>query len=116
MPQPLKDAYLKINPDPKKLRAMHDKDLERMQHFIDTTDAEVRSVKAPTLVLLGDRDVPTPEHALELTRLLPRARLMILPGGHGDYLGELTVGRPGSPVPQLTAGFIEQFLDAPAEG
>ena len=113
MPQPLKDAYLKVNPDPKKLRAMHDKDLERMQHFIDTSDAEVRSVQAPTLVLLGDRDVPTPEHALELTRLLPRARLMILPGGHGDYLGELTAGSPGSPVPQLTAGFIEQFLDAP---
>ncbi|MEO8179812.1 MAG: alpha/beta hydrolase [Deltaproteobacteria bacterium] len=114
MPQPLKDAFLKLNPDPKKLRAMHDKDLERMQHFIDTSDAEVRSVKAPTLILLGDRDVPTPEHAIELTRLLPNARLMMLPAGHGDYLGEVTVSRPGSRVPELTAGFIEEFLDAPA--
>jgi pimeloyl-ACP methyl ester carboxylesterase len=115
MPQPLKDAYSRINPDPEKLRAMHDKDLERMQHFVETSDAEVRSIQAPTLVLLGDRDVPTLEHALELTRLLPRARLMILPAGHGDYLGEAILGKPGSAVPELTAGFIEQFLDAPAE-
>ena len=113
MPQPLKDAFLKVNPDPKMLRAMHDKDLERMQHFIDTSDAEVRSVKAPTLVLLGDRDVPTVEHGIELTRLLPRARLLILPAGHGDYLGEVIATRPGSRYPELTVGLIEEFLDAP---
>jgi pimeloyl-ACP methyl ester carboxylesterase len=114
MPQPLKDAFLKVNPDPKKLRVMHDKDLERMQHFVDTSDAEVRSVKAPTLVLLGDRDVPTLEHGIELSRLLPRARLMILRAGHGDYLGEAIVGKPGSRYPELTAGLIEEFLAAPA--
>ena len=112
MPQPLKDAFLKVNPDPQKLRAMHDKDLERMQHFTDTSDAEVRSVKAPTLVLLGDHDVPTPEHGIELTRLFPRAQLLILPGGHGDYLGEMTIGKPGSRYPELTAGLLEEFLDA----
>ena len=47
-------------------------------------------------------------------RLLPRARLMILPGGHGDYLGELTAEQKGSRYPELTAGLIEAFLDAPA--
>jgi len=113
MPQPLKDEFLKVNPDPQKLRAMHDKDLERMQHFVETSDADVKSVKAPTLVLLGDRDVTTPEHALELTHLLPQARLMILPGGHGDYLGEMIVAKKGSRYPELTAGLIEQFLDDP---
>lgn len=114
MPQPLKDAFLRVNPDPQKLRVMHDKDLERMQSFADTSDADVRSVRAPTLVLLGDHDVPTPEHALELTRLFPEARLMILPGGHGEYLGELIVSRGGSRYAELTAGLIEEFLDAPA--
>jgi hypothetical protein len=62
-------------------------------------------------VLLGDRDVPTPEHAIELTRLLPHARLLILPGGHGDYLGELTATPRGSRYPELTAGLLGQFLD-----
>jgi pimeloyl-ACP methyl ester carboxylesterase len=113
MPQPLKDAFLKVNPDPQKLRTMHDKDLERMQHFVETSDADVKSVKAPTLILAGDRDVSTPEHAIELTRLLPDARLMILPGGHGDYLGEALAAPKGFHYADLTAGLIEEFLDSP---
>jgi pimeloyl-ACP methyl ester carboxylesterase len=113
MPQPLKDAFLEVNPDPQKLRNMHDKDLERMQHFVETSDEDVRSVKAPTLVLLGDRDVPTPAHAIELVQLLPQARLLILPSGHGDYLGELTATRAGSRYPELTASLIEEFLNSP---
>jgi pimeloyl-ACP methyl ester carboxylesterase len=113
MPQPLKDAFLKVNPDPVKLKTMHDKDAERMRHFTDVPDADVRSVRAPTLVLLGDRDIVKPEHALELTHVIPNARLMILAGGHGDYLGEaLTLQRP-TRAPELTAGFVEEFLDGP---
>ncbi len=115
MPQVLKDAYLKLEPDPAKLRNMHDKDLERMQHFVETSDDEVRSVQAQTLVLLGDRDVPTPEHGVELSHLFPHARLLILPGGHGDYLGDLIASPHGSSYPQLTAGLLEQFLDAESQ-
>lgn len=111
MPRPLKDAFLKVNPDPHKLRTMHDKDLERMQHFIDTSDDDVRKLHAPTLILQGDRDVPTLEHAVELTHLLPRARLAIVPGGHGDYLGELITASQPSRYPEWTAGMIEAFLD-----
>jgi pimeloyl-ACP methyl ester carboxylesterase len=113
MPQPLKDAFLKVNPDPAKLRQMYEKDVERMRNFVDTSDQDVRSVKAPTLILTGDRDVGTLEHAVELTRLLPQARLLILPSGHGDYLGELLMGKSGSRYPELTTGLIEQFLDTP---
>ena len=40
MPQPLKDAFLKVNPDPVKLKTMHDKDAERMRHFTDVPDAD----------------------------------------------------------------------------
>lgn len=113
MPQPLKDAFLAVNPDPQQLRDMFDKDVERMQNFVDTSDEDVKSIAAPTLIIAGDRDVPTPEHAVELTRLLPSARLLILPGGHGEYLGELIEGRKDSRYPDLTAWLIEQFLDAP---
>jgi pimeloyl-ACP methyl ester carboxylesterase len=113
MPQPLKDAFLKVNPDPTRLRLMHDKDLERMRHFADVPDADLRALRAPTLILLGDRDVVRLEHAVELTQLIPGARLMILPSGHGDYLGEaLTLQRP-TRAPELTAGFVEEFLDGP---
>jgi pimeloyl-ACP methyl ester carboxylesterase len=111
MPQPLKDAFLRANPDPQKLRTMHDKDLERMQNFVETSDDEVRGVKAPTLVLQGDHDVPTLEHGQELTRLFPDARLMVLPGGHGDYLGELLAPKPDARYVELSAGLIDEFLD-----
>jgi pimeloyl-ACP methyl ester carboxylesterase len=112
MPQPLKDAFLKVNPDPAKLRSMHDKDAERMLHFQDVPDADVRSIRAPTLILLGDRDVARPEHAVELARTIPDARLLILAAGHGDYLGEAVTTQRTTRHPELTAGLIEEFLDS----
>ncbi len=113
MPQPLKDAFLKVNPDVEQLRTMHDKDAERMRNFRDVPDDLVRSVGAPTLIVLGDRDIVKPEHAIELSRLIPDTRLLILPGGHGDYLGEAVMTRTETRYPELTARLIEEFLDAP---
>jgi pimeloyl-ACP methyl ester carboxylesterase len=113
MPQPLQDAFLKVNPDPAKLKTMHDKDAERMRHFTDVPDADLRALRAPTLIVIGDHDIVKPEHAVELTRLIPGARLMVLVGGHGDYLGELVMTQRASRAPELTAGFIEDFLDGP---
>lgn len=115
MPQPLKDAFLRVNPDARKLRTMHDKDAARMRGFRDVPDELVRSVRASTLIVLGDRDVVKPEHALELAELIPGARLLILPGGHGDYLGEAVATQKDTRYPELTARLIEEFLDAPEE-
>lgn len=112
MPQPLKDAFLRVNPDTAKLRVMHDKDAERMRSFADVPDVLVRSVRAPTLVVIGDRDIVKPEHALELTRLIPDARLLVLPAGHGDYLGEAVMTQRETRLPELTAGLVGEFLDA----
>src|SRR5205085_237182 len=66
MPQALRDAFLAVNPDPRKLQTMHDKDAARMRGFRDVPDAAVRGVRAPTLIVTGDRDVPRLEHAIEL--------------------------------------------------
>ncbi len=113
MPQPLKDAFLKVNPDPAKLKTMHDKDAERMRHFTDVPDAQLRAIRVPTLILIGDRDIVKPEHAIEIARLIPNARLMVVPGGHGDYLRDLLMPQRATREPELTAGFVEEFLDAP---
>jgi pimeloyl-ACP methyl ester carboxylesterase len=112
MPQPLKEAFLKVNPDPQKLRSMHDKDLERMRNFKDVSDRDIRSVSASTLILAGDQDIPTPQHAVELTRTIPHARLLIVPGGLGDYLGEAIAAPRESRYPELVADLTEEFLDA----
>jgi pimeloyl-ACP methyl ester carboxylesterase len=111
MPQPLKDAFLKVNPDPQKLRMMCDKDIERMQKFTDVPEKDVKSIHASTLILIGDKDVTQPEHAVELTHTIPNSRLIILPGGHGEFLGELLTGKPESHAPEYTAGLIEEFLN-----
>ena len=112
MPQPLKDAFLRVNPDVQQLKTMHDKDAARMQNFKDVPDGMVRSVSIPTLIVLGDQDIVKPEHAVELTRLMAGARLLILPGGHGDYLGEAVFTQTNTHYPELTARLIEEFLDS----
>jgi pimeloyl-ACP methyl ester carboxylesterase len=112
MPQPLKNAFLRVNPDEQQLRAMHDKDAARMLRFMDVPDEALGSVRAPTLIVLGDRDIVTPEHGVELTRLIPEARLLILPGGHGDYLGEAVMTRTRTRYPELIVQLIEEFLDS----
>ena len=111
MPQPLKDAFLRVNPDVQQLKTMHDKDAARMRSFKDVPDDLVRSVHAPTLIVLGDQDIVTHEHAVELTRLISGARLLILPGGHGDYLGEAVMTQKPTRYPELTARLIEEFLE-----
>lgn len=112
MPQPLKDAFLRVTPDEQRLKTMHDKDAARMQGFKDVPDDSLRSVRAPALIVLGDQDIVKPEHAIELTRLIPGARLLILPGGHGDYLGEAVMTQKDTGYPELTARLIEEFLDS----
>ena len=112
MPQPLKDAFLLVNPDVQQLKTMHDKDAARMQGFKDVPDDAVRSLRAPTLIVLGDQDIVRPEHAVELTRLISGARLLILPGGHGDYLGEAVATQKPTRYPELTVRLIEAFLDS----
>jgi pimeloyl-ACP methyl ester carboxylesterase len=115
MPQPLKDAFLKVNPDAKALRTMHDKDLERILNFMDVPDADLKSIRASTLILIGDRDIVKPEHAIHLARTSPNARLTVLAGGHGDYLGEAVMTQRATRMPEWTAGLIGEFLSAPPE-
>lgn len=86
-----------------------------MRSFQNVPEDAVRSVRAATLVLIGDRDVVKPEHALELTRLIPDARLLILPAGHGDYLGAAEAPASETQDPELTARLIERFLATPSE-
>jgi hypothetical protein len=57
--------------------------------------------------------VVRPEHAVEMFRLLPHARLSILPGIHGAYIGEVTTGMKHSKVPDLAVSLIEEFLNEP---
>ncbi|MBS1566890.1 MAG: alpha/beta hydrolase [Bacteroidetes bacterium] len=112
MPQPLKDAYLAITHDPAGLQVMHDQDVQRMVNFKDWKEEDIRKITAPSFVIASDADVMTPEHTVALYRLLPKGKLAILPGVHGECLGEICVARPGSKMPAALATMVDEFLQA----
>jgi len=78
--------------------------------------ADIQSIQAPTLIVLGDTDVIRPESAVELFRLLgggkedggmsglPKSQLAVLPGTtHFDILARI----------DLLIPVVAAFLDAP---
>jgi pimeloyl-ACP methyl ester carboxylesterase len=113
MPAKLKDAYRSVAPHPEDLLRMFNKDLQRMLTFKDFRTEDIQAIQAPTFIINGDADVVLPEHAVELFRLLPRSRLAILPGGHGECIGEIEYAEKHSRLPELTVSMIEEFLDTP---
>lgn len=110
MPQGLKDEYIKVAPDPTKLQVMHDKDAHRMVDFKDIPDELLKTIKAPTLLIMADQDVASPEHAVEMHRLIAGSRLMILPGKHGECIGEVITLKPGEKPDLFVVPVVEKFL------
>ena len=111
MPEQLQRAYLDVKPDRDGLQVMHDRDAKRMVNFKDIPDDQIKSIEAPTLIIIGDKDVITPEHAIELHRQIANSELAIIPGGHGEYIGEITTVKPGFKESELVVPLIEKFLN-----
>lgn len=56
------------------------------------TDEEMQRITAPTLIIVGDRDIVRPEHAVEMFRTIPDAHLCVVPrAGHGVMPKETVV-------------------------
>lgn len=111
MPEQLKDAYRAVAANPGGLKVMHDKDALRMVNFKDIPDEQISSIKAPTLIIIGDKDVITPEHAIDMHRLIKNSELAIIPGGHGEYIGEITTLTTDHKESDLVVPTIERFLN-----
>jgi pimeloyl-ACP methyl ester carboxylesterase len=111
LPAVYKDEYRRLR-DEATLRNMFEKDAARMKNFRDWPDEEISSIQSPTLVIIGDRDLPLPEHAAALSRLLPQGRLTILPGGHGEYFGEVFFPQKNSKIPEVFVQIVNDFLEA----
>ena len=79
MPTELKEAYLKTAPHPEELSVFFAKSVKRMLDFKGWTPEEIKSIKAPTLIIIGDHDIVRPEHAVLMYRLLRDAKLAVLP-------------------------------------
>lgn len=111
MPAPLKEAYRKIDPDPAHLQAMFDRDRTRMLEFTDWPDSTLASIKAPTLLIVGEQDVVSVDHVNEMAGLIPNAEILVVDGGHGACIGEICTTRPDKELMDRTLASVEEFLD-----
>ena len=86
----------------------------------DWPPESIQSIKAPTLIIIGDSDVIRPEHAVEMFRLLgggvagdvaglPRSQLAVLPGtthvtlvDRADWLLSMMTAFLDAPMPERT--------------
>ncbi|HKC37043.1 MAG TPA: alpha/beta hydrolase, partial [Chitinophagaceae bacterium] len=88
---PIKTQYDSLAPDPKHWTEF----INKMKKFVTTpydfTAAKIKAIKSPTLIIAGDGDGVTPEHAVEMYRLrggdymvdfgpVHKAQLAIFPG------------------------------------
>ena len=89
---PMQQAYAERAPDPSRWPGFVGKVREAMMSFKGWPPEEIRAIKAPTLLVLGDADFIRPEYAVEMFRLLggapehggmgdlPQSQLAVLPG------------------------------------
>lgn len=113
---PWHDEYMRIAPHPENFAALFEKKTQMDRQIKDVPSDAVRSIKSPTLLMLGDSDIVRPEHAVEMFRLLgggvfgdmppgmPASQLAILPGTSHVTI----VDRADWIVPM-----VNTFLDAP---
>ena len=94
-------AYEAVAPNPDDLFPF----LERLQpvvhDFAGWTAEEIRSIAAPTLLIIGDRDFVRLDHAAEMLDLFPDCRLAVLPDTRHTEVMERT---------DLLRDLVEPFL------
>jgi pimeloyl-ACP methyl ester carboxylesterase len=86
-PKDIRDAYAKVSPDGAAHWPLFLARVKKMwAGFADWDEKELAKLSAPTLVMVGDGDFIRTEHAVELSRAIPEARLWVLPGtGHNTF-------------------------------
>jgi pimeloyl-ACP methyl ester carboxylesterase len=111
------EAYAKTAPNPENWPTLVGKCNQLDREFAGWSPAEIQSIRAPTLVIIGDSDIVRPEHAVHTFRLfgggvegdsagLSPSQLAVLPGTTHLTLVERA---------EWLASMVSAFLDAPSE-
>lgn len=111
MPTSLKDAFLKVNNSERALLNMFNKDVQRMKNFKGWDKEQIQSITAPALIINGNNDVGSIEHAVEMYRTLPNAQLAVVPGKHGVYIGAVEYLDDGKWKQEYIVDILNEFLD-----
>jgi pimeloyl-ACP methyl ester carboxylesterase len=114
MPDTYREADREINRnDPDHERLLFELDQRQMLNFTDWAAEELAGMAAPTLFVSADRDVVRAEHTVNLATATPGARVLIVPGAHGDYLGERLAAAGDPTAMRRTLPWLLAFLDEP---
>ena len=91
--QPISEAYGRLSPDGPDHWPIVLERLKRMWIAEPSfTNEDLQRIKAPTLIIVGDGDIVTPEHAVEMFRSIPSAQLCVVPhAGHGVMPKEMVL-------------------------
>jgi pimeloyl-ACP methyl ester carboxylesterase len=113
---PWHEEYMRIAPHPEHFSRLFEKKTAMDRQIQDIPAESIRSIEAPTLLIIGDSDLVRPEHAVEMFRLLgggifgdtpaglPSSQLAVLPGTSHVTLVSRT---------ELLIPMINSFLAAP---
>jgi len=114
MGTPWQEEYARIAPNPEDFPTLVARVKHMNRNIPDLPAEAIQSIKAPTLIIIGDSDIVRPEHAVEMFRLLggvsgdsaglPNSQLAILPGTSHVTLMQRA---------DLLLTIIPPFLDAP---
>lgn len=104
LPAEFREAYEKVAPDPQQFPTLVRKVMEQALAFKGWTRDDLQSIQAPALVMVGDRDIVRPEHAVEMFRQLPHAQLAILAAT--DHAAPITTAAE-------VGGIVDRFLRGP---
>jgi pimeloyl-ACP methyl ester carboxylesterase len=90
---PASEAYSRLSPDGAAHWPVFLGRLQRMWAVEPGFSREqLQNIKAPVLIIVGDGDIVTPEHAVEMFRTIPAAQLCVVPhSGHGVMPKEMVL-------------------------
>jgi pimeloyl-ACP methyl ester carboxylesterase len=96
------DAYRRLSPHPEHFDAFFSKLSTAAAALQGWSDEQLAGITVPTLIVLGDHDFVTVEHAALMLELIPGSQLAILPG-----TTHMTITRR----PELLLPVLDAFLD-----
>lgn len=114
---PFQRAYAAVAPNPDDWPVLIEKIKEMDSTWEGVPPEDIRAVRAPALLIIGDSDIVKPEHTMEMFRLLgggvagdlaglPRSQLAVLPGtthigltDHTDWLVSMITSFLDAPIP-----------------
>src|SRR5918911_1381732 len=116
---PWQEEYARTAPNPQDWATLVANVKHMDRQIPDWPPEAIESIKAPTLIIIGDSDVIRPEHAVEMFRLLggvagdvaglPRSQLAVLPGtthvtlvDRADWLLSMMTAFLDAPMPERT--------------